>query len=65
MKQHKTKAIRWPKTKSTLELHRMSERQALTYARDLHAAHAENHRRSMEWDLYWVELYRTLLKEKP
>jgi hypothetical protein len=27
----------------------------------LHECHAEEHRRAMEWDLYWVDFYRKAL----
>lgn len=55
--------IRWPKTKSKEQLQAMTKRQALRYACRLHVAYAEDHRRRMEWDLYWAEFYRKALRE--
>lgn len=64
MKQPKEVPILWPKIRSAPALKRMSTRALLAYARDIHNAHAENYRRSMEWDLFWAEFYRELLRRK-
>jgi hypothetical protein len=58
------KPVRWPKTKSQSELRAMTRRQALRYAMRLHECHAEEHRRAMEWDLYWVGFYKQELKAR-
>lgn len=59
--------IRWPGPKSRSQLERMSTEQSLRLALRLHVCWAESHRRDMEWDLYWANVYRRLLgrKEKP
>jgi hypothetical protein len=63
MKQAKSGKIKWPKTYSVKRLKQMDRKAVLRYARDLHDAYAEKYRRSMEWDLYWAEFYRKLLKK--
>lgn len=69
MRQPRRGKIKWPRVKSTRHLRAMTKRQALAYARDLHDAWAEEHRRrmekerkSMEWDQYWGAFYRAELK---
>lgn len=64
MRQPKERPIRWPKRWSPAALKRMSTRSQLAYARDLHDAWAEQHRRDMEWDLFWAQLYRELMSGK-
>lgn len=51
------KPIAWPKTKSASQLKVMTTPQGMRYALSLHLAHAEEHRRNMEWDLYWAQFY--------
>jgi len=43
----KDKPIRWPKPKSEADLRRLKPRQVIEYARRLHVAWAEKHRREM------------------
>jgi hypothetical protein len=62
MKQPQSGPIKWPKTRSIARMKKMDRKALLRYARDLHDAHAENYRRKMEWDVFWAEFYRQLLK---
>ena len=60
----KERPIRWPGHKSRAQLERMSMKQTLTLALHLHVCWAESHRRAMQWDLYWANVYRRLLGRK-
>jgi hypothetical protein len=58
----KAKGIRWPKRRTPAEMRRMSTRALLGYAMRLHMAWADQHKRDMEWDLFWTEFYKRLLQ---